>query len=152
MCFSTTASLNEPSRRLVHRQRSAWEPRTGRNWKQILILDISYFGHQHENTRARQDSTEKRKRHSCAAVLHIIGTGQSQHTANFQMITFLFPARSKTTVLMSTLTLSSIVPLGGRRGPTFRKWRSKRERNNNNNNKKKPKEKQKRYNRNKTMV
>lgn len=54
----------------------------------ILFLCPFYFGPQmwsHTCTLLHRDTTEKRKRHSCAPVLHIITTGQSQHTANFQM-------------------------------------------------------------------
>lgn len=68
----------------------------------------------HTCTPLRGDSTEKRKRHSCAPVLHIIITAQSQHGANFQMITFLFSAKSNKTVLMWILRgFYPLFPLAG---------------------------------------
>lgn len=68
----------------------------------------------HTCTPLHGDSTEKRKRHSCAPVLHIIITAQSQHGANFQMITFLFSAKSNKTVLMWILRgFYPLFPLAG---------------------------------------
>lgn len=72
-----------------HQHRSTPETLAWRvNWKLILFLHPFYFGPQmwtHTYTLLHRDSTEKRKRHSCVPVLHIITTGQWQHTANFQM-------------------------------------------------------------------
>lgn len=92
-------------RRRLHRLRRV-QARTTANRKEILFFCLFYFGPQ---TRTHMctllhASTEKRKHHSCAPVLHIIIAGQSQHTVNFQAIAFLFPAKSNTTVLMWVLT------------------------------------------------